>query len=392
MSALCLGQIREDIVECRNRGEGQDEKRALADRIVQLLLAANLAVTDVILHARVAIHPDNRDGIGVDPHDVHSLLGRICRDGFSHEELGVRWCFEKCREGSRAQKQQEFNEKLAHCSDETIPVPQWADVDVLAVASTHTITAINAVLAGSKSNDDDLCGAGSRLSQDKIISMFPAMKKAFESGLTWVKIRDSVSQSIPELPSFLSDAANKSHGVHRVATQMQCLLKLHQAAKRNQAVSGDPVWARVARDFELRHPEWSGAGKDLCAFVDAWSGGELPTLLLDVDAFNKMLRVKRSMPNKMLGALAGVNLATSPEYIGACLKAMMSAPEGLHMNGTSTVIREPEVQQMKSTKHSECVDAAERMRQAKRWTSQAKGAVDAAILAKCQNELEVFFV
>ena len=97
-----LDRIRAMIAECAAKGEGQDEKRALAESIVKQLKDGNFATEDVIKHSKIAVHPDNRHGVGVDPLDAHALLGRICRDGFSQEELGVRWCFEKCREGQRA--------------------------------------------------------------------------------------------------------------------------------------------------------------------------------------------------------------------------------------------------------------------------------------------------
>ena len=97
---------------------------------------------------------------------------------------------------------------------------------MLAVATTHTVTGLNAA-ATTRGLDEALTVDG-RLSMETIVQSYPSMTKAFEDGFKWTKIRSVVAEHVPELPNVFSDAANKSHGVHRIATPMQCFMQLHQ--------------------------------------------------------------------------------------------------------------------------------------------------------------------
>ena len=57
----------------------------------------------------------------------------------------------------------------------------WRDVEVLAVATTHTVTAMNCVNGGTRGLDDNLSIDG-RLNKDKIVQQFPSMAKPLEEG------------------------------------------------------------------------------------------------------------------------------------------------------------------------------------------------------------------
>ncbi len=286
MDALCT-RINRMIAQCTEKGEGYDEKRALADQIISQLLDADLAVEELLQNHKIAIHPENRDTTGVDPLEVHNLLERICRDGFCLAELGVRWAFEKRTEGYKAEEERVFNFKVVAGSEGLLAVPQWDDVEALAVACTHTVTGFNAAEGKAAGIAEDLCVDG-RLSKEKIVQHFPATRAAFQFGFKWVKIRTCVQDRCPSLAAFLSDAANKPHGAHRLSTVTQSMLQLHGAGKRNQDLHNDPKWRAVAANFNQRRPDLNKAGADLCAFVDKWAGGaENPSMLKEIDAFGK---------------------------------------------------------------------------------------------------------
>ena len=251
--------IRTMVVQCMEKGETQDEKRAVAEQVVKLLIDAGYAVVEVVKNHRIAIHPANRDGTGVDPVEVHGLLSRICANGFAFEELGVRWAFE----ASSSDSARFFNEALVKASDGLLVLQDWRDVELLAVAATHTVTGFNCAAGGARGLDGNRSIDG-RFSKDKHPAVPLSMAKPLEMGFEWVKIRQIVALQVPELPAFLSDAANKAHGVHRLAPSMQCLLQLHAAGMRNQRVLDNPQWSTVAKQFDLRRPDLNGSGADFC--------------------------------------------------------------------------------------------------------------------------------
>ena len=356
------------IVQCMKKGESQDEKRSVAEQVVKLLLESGYALKEVIKNHKVAVHWLNRDGTGVDAVEVHGLLSRICADGFAHGELGARWSFE-VPSGDTAKI---AYSNLVNASDGLLAPLDWRDVEVLAMATTHTVTAMNCVNGGTRGLDDNLSIDG-RLNKDKIVQQFPSMAKPLEEGFEWVKIRAVVAEQVPELPGFLSDAANKSHGVHRLAPSMQCLLALHSAGMQNQLSLKNPMWTTVAKQFDLRRPDLKDSGADFCKFIDTWSGGVNPIHLKAIDEYNKMLSVKRTLPAKVLGQLATVPLTAHPEYIVAVVKAMLSSPDGFHSNGVSTLITPMEIEQMKVSKRVACMDAAKKMVVAEKWLQSTKG-------------------
>ena len=59
-----------------------DQKRAVADKILDDLQNTNLAYKAVFKVEEVAPHPDNRSGAGVDPEDTQGLVLTIASDGF----------------------------------------------------------------------------------------------------------------------------------------------------------------------------------------------------------------------------------------------------------------------------------------------------------------------
>ena len=92
-----------------------------------------------------------------------------------------------------------FNEKLVEGSDGLLVNLDWRDVDVLAVATTHTVTSLNCVAGSARGLDENLCIDG-RLSKDNIVQQFPYMAKPLEEGFEWVKIRKIVVQQVLCVP------------------------------------------------------------------------------------------------------------------------------------------------------------------------------------------------
>ena len=128
--------VRTMIVQCMKKGESQDEKRSVAEQVVKLLLESGYALKEVIKNHKVTVHWLNRDGTGVDAVEVHGLHSRICADGFAYGELGARWSFE-VPSGDTAKI---AYSNLVNASDGLLAPLDWRGVEVLAVATTHTVT------------------------------------------------------------------------------------------------------------------------------------------------------------------------------------------------------------------------------------------------------------
>ena len=362
----CAG-VQALIDTCLAKGASKDQKRAVAEEIIDKLLLGGLAKVVRLRNQQVAIHPENRYRIGVDPCEAHALLGRIVCDGYSEHELGARWAFAPAPAGSGESHQQEiFNRNLVDKSDGMLPRHVWTDVLALAVSSSHTVTAFKCAVAAVRSEEDFLCDDG-RVSLLKVKQMCPSITPVLDNGMAWTIVDSEAASRIPLLPSFLGDAGNKTHGAQRRITSLQALSKIHGQASQQEEVHREPNWGGIATELENRHQEFAGNGKHLCDFVEKWSGGKHAPMLAELDSYEKLLRVKRALPPKILGALSTVPITSHPEYISGVVKAMLSSPNAFSTGGVSTLIGPTEVEQMKHAKKGMCVRAADIMRTSGRW-------------------------
>eukprot|EP00959_Pyramimonas_sp_CCMP1952_P064274 1342331-Pyramimonas_sp.AAC.1 len=92
------------------------EIKSAADKICSLLLEHGLAYRQHCDVAHVGVHCDNRGGVGVEVCNVHKVLLRIVRQGWSKVEVAAARCFEM-PPGQRGARQWKFNQDLAVASD-----------------------------------------------------------------------------------------------------------------------------------------------------------------------------------------------------------------------------------------------------------------------------------
>ena len=67
---------------------------------------------------------------------------------------------------------------------------------------------------------------------------------------------------------------------------------------------------------------------------------------------------------------------------------MLAAPEGSHSNGVATLITAVEVEQMRTTNRTDCIDAVERMAASEAWLEGAKD-MDVQSAVRVISELQV---
>ena len=88
-----------------------------------------------------------------------------------------------------------------------------------------------------------------------------------------------------------------------------------------------PTWERVVMDMKAMKPHFADCAEEAAQFASAWSGGDKPLALLEVEVYAKQLKVRKEPEKCQLGFLAGAKLSRAPKWPLACLKALLSAPE-----------------------------------------------------------------
>ena len=314
-------QIREKINSCKSDGDKArvaSKMRSVAAEILALLISSGLAMVEHIRLACLHVHPSNRNGIGALPSDVHALLVRILTDGFVWNECsGKIWGFQPMP-GADGRRQLDFNKRLTERANGLLAEP-GDDVRCLTIAGTHTTqggrcaqeetkgippdeTAGKAVPPGKRI---DIWDSAGNISRAKVEATNPAYVEFLQKGPEVTNIRWQVEKIIPELPSFLSEAANAGHGNERAAsTIQQCLWLVCKFNETSEDLPENERWALVQGLLEGK-PGFEGKeGKDKLDFVKRWSGGTTnPYILHEVEAWMQSLSFVTELPAAFLGQL-----------------------------------------------------------------------------------------
>ena len=133
-------------------------------------------------------------------------------------------------------------------------------------------------------------------------------------GIPCIVFRREIEAACPELAKFLSQSGNQSHDVHSKETKVQLMLMMHQlfvtrkrfseptestppagsaptAESAQDAVSAS--WEQVVKEISVMKPHFADDAKECGDFAGRWSGGDEAVNLLALEAYAKILKVRR---------------------------------------------------------------------------------------------------
>ncbi|CAK0893361.1 unnamed protein product [Prorocentrum cordatum] len=261
--------------------------------ILKLLIEKDLAYVSFVFPKKMGCHVRNRCGIGLDPCDVHDLLAQILLDGFVLSETKNAIAFE--------------------------------DMSFVSVSCSHTNGGLNAI-DYKCSTTVEAAATNGKLAIEKVNAINPPYAAAVSSGLEWTIIRWQVEHHCPHLADFIQAAANRGHNTRRVTTDAQALMQMHRLGARNMQVQHAFMRDMVARHVEGQHSHLRGHARDMCSFVEKWSGGSDAPLLRNLDEWCKTLQSRRRVPGSAFKVLANLDLISCPETIYSLLKAAIKSP------------------------------------------------------------------
>ena len=366
------------------RGD-KSQQRALADEITRKCVDLDLAYVEWTLCTHVVAHPSNRFGAGLDPMDVQELTADIVHDGWVWTGVGTPRGFEKQEQAAARILQEDFNIRIIKQAGGLLPEINRNDMRVLSVDCTHTATSVRTVEKGAKcavapvldvngKNIRNIADSSGNISRDHILMLCPSYKEPLDKGLKYTVFRGIVEVLIPDLPGFLAEAGNLSHGKHRQGTPVQLMLQLHQRGQHMKEATGDYGWQSIAENIEMSKPHLKGTVLDHCAFVEHYAGGPEATNLHDIEEFAKQLTTRCSVPGSLYRMLSTIPLvAQAPEFVVACAKAAMSIPPdcSLVVKGESKFVSSPDIPPLSNPAKSKgaVMTATKYIREAKSFLS-----------------------
>lgn len=119
-------------------------------RIMAKLQSLGLVRTQRIEPVHIGCHPDNRDGFGVSPQQVHTLLDDIVSVGFDVREPNPICCDINTADDAVFK----FNQELSESSGGLLPPVQRHQCVYASLSASHVNAALRCILASCPHNEE----------------------------------------------------------------------------------------------------------------------------------------------------------------------------------------------------------------------------------------------
>eukprot|EP00434_Breviolum_minutum_P025120 symbB.v1.2.022193.t1/scaffold1958.1/size138524/4 len=305
-------------------------------------MAINLKVNQVLdalhkggyaFHQSVApeallIHPSNRGGLMVNPHDVHAKGFSLLQVGPDLSKIRRSVCFEITN-----QEQVKKNESLASTSN-LLAKPTGKE-RYLTVSSSHLVSFCRCVLFATKTEHADLAKlCNGHLSLEALLASSGTpcgnpLDTMVRKGWNWEIIKADVEKSFPELPHLLAQGLNTDAAVQQGCGEMEAmrsLAELFTVASSN----GTPSWASCVAQVKAARPNCHEYLDSIALFAKNFGGGPGFPLVKLLEAMSKAGGITVSIGQEYLTFLCQLDFkdkaSTFPFVRCSCLAVNLTSP------------------------------------------------------------------
>ena len=257
----------------------------------------------------VGCHEENRDGYGVNGHDVFQLTDDIFELGFDLNEVKAV----AAEINTANDKTIDFNYDMVAKANGML-APILGNLVFASLCGSHTNQVLRGVVAGMPHTNLKMTVDG-KLNVNKIRLTDPVFADAVEQGVEWSVISSCVIKEFPNLPTLVQAAGNAAGQVAKAEHEMQLCRRLHNTylQLQNSLAPSHTVNFKDVKERALASkPRCNASLASMYNFVLRYSGGEKAELLKESEAFIK--------------AMSPTTRAISPEF----WDALSTDFKGLH--------------------------------------------------------------
>lgn len=298
-------------------GEGAD---AWSARVVEHLKATGMCKRVWMDVEGIAVHPENREGAMLIAVDVHDLCLEIVTRAWSFDKCSILAC--SMPKGTLGDAWIQKNLDVVKDSDGLLAPYNASMVKCFTARGSHTTAVVRCIKYASKGVHSELCGDDGHMSRAKIVERQPSMAQPLERGVPVDLVEGELAVACPKLMSVLSRVDN-AHGVGRVQTTLQNCFRIYRLLLTMPHATEDQIIKQACIGRTSKYVE---DAKCLLPFVRAWAGGEAMSILTQVEAYEKTLKVKRMIHPVDLKSFAKVDALELEAFIPSMLKAMLNSP------------------------------------------------------------------
>ena len=202
--------------------------------LLQMLLLAGIAYKMTIQPDLIGVHPDNRGGYGINPHDVAALIYAILELGWD-DASASGLCVEVPAHASS--KVSDFNQRLVDCAAGLLPAFAAGSIKFASLWGSHTNAALRCLYHGVKHACDELTRDGC-LSIDKLKAVDAPFADAALNGLkNWIVLPWELLVKYPGLGSLISAAGNSVQGVSVAAHDFELMRQISMTCQQLMSVT-----------------------------------------------------------------------------------------------------------------------------------------------------------
>ena len=313
-----------EIVQLLAKVSKNDEQLvSTVDQILARLESANMAWEMRLPPRMVGVHPENRDGCGVLPAEVHALGARIVRLGWSDAATADANFVED--DGRSAV----FTEHLCDTSP-LLGRVERGEIKYGSLACSHTNQFLVAAILGVSSAETSLC-VDKRMSASKLGGADPKLADAFERGITWTVLKSFVQDLYPSFCGLLQHTRNATGDAHQRESVFQVLAKI-QSLARSQSVTNKGVvdWRKVGDTIASRNFLEYNDVEPLLKYVQIYGGGDCGRFIDDLKEFSvQFVPANRIVAYSTFSAIVDLKFVPSdlcPHVWCAVIKAQAACP------------------------------------------------------------------
>ncbi|CAE7208889.1 unnamed protein product [Symbiodinium sp. CCMP2592] len=227
----------------------------------------------------VGISSQNRDGSGINPVDVHDLLGDIVQAGWldarvqaiAHEPTG--------------QEDIDWNVRLFQSMHDRCGPLEPTMIKALSLAGSHTNSVLRCFhYEVMHEGDETVCHDG-RLSMELLRKHDPDFARAVREGVVWKILSKHVAAQLPQLLGLVQRMGNAT--LHRGEHELQLMRRLHQTWVQMSS-QGSVDFLALKSKVTTGKSVHGKSMPHLYSFVLKTAGGTDPFLLNETETFVRL--------------------------------------------------------------------------------------------------------
>ena len=336
----------EEVDQILESGQGSLSKW---NAIQDLLLKHKVAYTlESVKRDQFLVHPANRGGLGLNPHEVHRIGQNIKRTGADLDLLSKAVAFELPNFEPQRDPIDDFNRSLVQLSKGLL-APVSGTERYMTISCGHTTAFVKAVMHKCQAPDGSTLGhefAGNDVN----------LQTMLRKGWSWVIIPHSVEIKWPKLAFLAQQALNSTNNSSNQVSELEAALSLQEF------VSLGLDWEAAEKAVAALNPPCLEYLHILSKYVQRFSGGNSGPMLRYLDKFAKAFGPNKKLGGEFLQGLIDLKLKGSTPYpfLRTALMATNLAGDKI-VDGIARFVTKADLDKLRSSKLHDIVAELEEL-------------------------------